>query len=109
MTTLMPIDARPAGRNPAWPADTSDLLARVDALRKHGNVVDLIEVKAKSWDPQQDSLTGQTARSNPLDPDWEPYVYDVAFQERVLRLAYPQFTVRPWLLLVDKRREILSK
>ena len=81
-----------------------NLLARVDVLRKRGNVVDLIEVKAKSWDPREDSLTGQTARSNPLDPGWEPYVYDVAFQELVLRLAYPDLEVQPWLLLVDKSR-----
>lgn len=81
-----------------------NLLVRVDVLRKRGNVVDLIEVKAKSWDPRADSLTGQTARSNPLDPGWEPYVYDVAFQERVLRLAYPGLEIHPWLLLVDKSR-----
>ena len=28
-----------------------NLLARVDVLRKRGKVVELIEVKAKSWDP----------------------------------------------------------
>jgi hypothetical protein len=81
-----------------------NLVARVDVLRKRGNVVELIEVKAKSWDPREDSLTGKTARSNPLDPEWEPYVYDLAFQERLLRVAYPQLTVHPWLLLVDKSR-----
>ena len=37
-----------------------NLLARVDVLRKRGNVVELIEVKAKSWDPSEDSLTGKT-------------------------------------------------
>ena len=79
-----------------------NLLARVDVLVKRGRKIDLIEVKAKSWDPSKDSLIGQTARSNPISPSWEQYVYDVAFQERVLSLAYPSFEIRPWLMLVDK-------
>ena len=81
-----------------------NLLVRVDVLVKRGRVVDLIEVKAKSWNPGEDSLIGQTARANPITPAWEPYVYDVAFQQRVLTLAHPEFTVRPWLMLVDKSR-----
>jgi len=81
-----------------------NLLIRIDVLQKRGLVVDLIEVKAKSWDRIDDSLTGKTARSNPIAPNWEPFVYDVAFQHRVLSLACPSFTIRPWLLLVDKAR-----
>jgi hypothetical protein len=79
-----------------------NLLVRVDVLVKQGGRFDLIEVKAKSWDPAEDSLIGQTPRSNPISPDWEPYVYDVAFQERVLALSYPKFEIHPWLMLVDK-------
>jgi len=79
-----------------------NLLIRTDILAKRGQQVDLIEVKAKSWEPGEDSLIGETARANPIHPDWEPYVYDVAFQERVVALAYPRFKVRPWLMLVDK-------
>lgn len=81
-----------------------NLLVRVDILVKQGCQVDLIEVKSKSWNPYTDSLIGVTARQNPIIPDWEPYVYDVAFQERVLALAYPAFAIRPWLMLVDKSR-----
>jgi hypothetical protein len=81
-----------------------NLLVRVDVLVKRGRLVDLIEVKAKSWDPGDDSLIGQTAKANPITPNWEPYVYDVAFQQRVLTLAHPEFTIRPWLMLVDKSR-----
>lgn len=81
-----------------------NLLARVDVLKKRGNLVELIEVKAKSWDPATDTLIGLTPRANPINPDWEPYVYDVAFQERVMSLAFPLLTVRSWLLVVDKSR-----
>lgn len=79
-----------------------NLLVRVDVLLKRGSRVDLIEVKSKSWDPGEDSLIGKTARANPITPDWEPYVYDVAFQQRVLERAYPRFQIQPWLMLVDK-------
>jgi hypothetical protein len=81
-----------------------NLLVRVDVLVKRGRKVDLIEVKAKSWDPNEDSLIGDTPRKNPITPEWEEYVYDVAFQERVLSLAHPEFEIRPWLMLVDKSR-----
>lgn len=81
-----------------------NLLVRVDVLVKDGTHVDLIEVKAKSWNPAEDSLIGRTPRANPIAPDWESYVYDVAFQEYVLSKAYPAFQVRPSLLLLDKSR-----
>lgn len=81
-----------------------NLLVRVDVLEKIGSTVNLIEVKAKSWDPSEDTLTGQTKRSNPITPSWEPYVYDVAFQQRVLSLARPDLQIQPWLMLVDKSR-----
>src|SRR5437899_1854131 len=81
-----------------------NLLVRVDVLVKQGSRLDLIEVKSKSWDPAEDSLVGLKPRHNPITPEWEPYVYDVAFQERVLALAYPTLEIHPWLMLVDKSR-----
>ncbi|MGH8242920.1 MAG: DUF2779 domain-containing protein [Steroidobacteraceae bacterium] len=81
-----------------------NLLIRADIVVKRGKQVELIEVKAKSWDPHEDSLIGTTTRSNPLSPDWEPYVYDVAFQHYVFAKAHPELTINPYLLLVDKSR-----
>lgn len=52
MTALVPIDARPTGRNPAWPADTADLLARVDALLRENRpreALDLIPGGSSPW------------------------------------------------------------
>jgi hypothetical protein len=80
------------------------LLVRADVLLKRGQQLDLIEVKAKSWDWQVDSLIGLTTKANPLTPEWESYVFDVAFQERVIARAYPRLTIRPWLMLLDKTR-----
>lgn len=77
-----------------------DLLARVDVLRKRGNVVDLIEVKSKSYDPDRDDNTFRGKRGD-IRATWLPYLQDVAFQTWVMRKAYPEFEVRPYLLLVD--------
>jgi hypothetical protein len=77
------------------------LVLRADVLRKRDNVLDLIEVKATGWDARNDSLTGQTERSNPLSPAFESYVYDLAFQHHVAALVYPDLQINPWLLLLD--------
>ena len=78
-----------------------DLLARVDVLRKRGNVVDLIEVKSKSFKPGLEEFRGAKGG---LLREWLPYLQDVAFQTWVMRQAYPEFEVRPYLLLVDPTR-----
>ncbi|RLD55046.1 MAG: DUF2779 domain-containing protein, partial [Bacteroidetes bacterium] len=58
-----------------------NLLIRIDVLVKDGDKVDLIEVKAISFDGR-DSL--DMLKSNgQLDIGWKEYVYDVAFQKLV--------------------------
>lgn len=81
-----------------------NLLARVDVLRKRGNVVELIEVKSKSFDPADDKNSFLLKKGG-LRTGWKPYLRDVAFQTYVLRLAYPGLEVRPFLLLVDPTQE----
>ena len=55
---------------------------RVDLLKKNGNTLELIEVKAKSWD-KESSFT-QKKNSNRITSDILPYLYDVAFQKWVV-------------------------
>mgnify|MGYP001198527791 CR=1 FL=1 len=81
-----------------------NLLVRVDVLRKRGNVVELIEVKSKSFDPADDENSFLLKKGG-LRTGWKPYLRDVAFQTYVLRLAHPVFEVRPFLLLVDPTQE----
>jgi hypothetical protein len=61
-----------------------DLLIRADVLQKRGNQISLIEVKAKSYDPEDDSFW---TKRKPLGilGYWEPYLIDVAFQTHVVR------------------------
>ena len=77
-----------------------DLFIRVDILRKRGDQIELIEVKAKSYHPDEHGdLRG--ARGN-LRADFLPYLQDIAFQRHVAGLAFPGFEYHCCLLLVDK-------
>jgi hypothetical protein len=84
-----------------------NLFIRVDILRKDGNRIDLIEVKAKSWEPAKEFIKdgnhGITVHSN-----IRMYVYDVAFQRYVLENALREMgidaTVHAYLMLADKSK-----
>jgi hypothetical protein len=76
------------------------LFVRVDILRKRGNVIELVEVKAKSFDPAKDGdFRGAKGQ---LRSDMLPYLQDIAFQRHVAALAFPQFDYRSFLMLADK-------
>ena len=74
-------------------------LIRVDVFEKSGNHINLIEVKAKSVDSGTDFYN---SRDGSIKADWLPYLMDVAFQYWVMSQAHPEWTVTPWLMLVDK-------
>ena len=65
---------------------------RADIIEKKGDSINLIEVKAKSWDPAVDSFTQKT-NSNKVNTGILEYVYDVAFQKYVIQNAYPGYKV----------------
>ena len=75
-----------------------NLVIRVDVLVKRGNRIDLIEVKAKGFHPEEDSFR---AKRHPIKREWRPYLYDVAFQMLVLERAHPGWAVTPHLMLLD--------
>ena len=75
---------------------------RADIIEKKGSVINLIEVKAKSWDPQKDQLV-QKRKPDKVNTGILEYVYDVAFQQYVIRNALgPNYTVKAFLMLADK-------
>ena len=76
-----------------------NLLVRTDILVKRGSHLELIEVKAKSFDPAKDSFFGKRGG---LLSGWKPYLYDVAFQKHVLLAALPGLIIKSFLMLVDK-------
>lgn len=87
-----------------------NMLVRVDVIEKKGNVINLIEVKAKSWNPDEDSFLSKKKNTKATNSDIRPYLYDVAFQKYVVVQAlskmFPEerFTVHAFLMMADKSR-----
>lgn len=75
---------------------------RVDILVKQGNLVELIEVKAKSINSNDEfSILGIKGG---LRSEWKAYLFDIAFQEYVMQKAFPNWTIKAFLLLIDKSK-----
>ena len=80
--------------------EAQGLFVRVDILRKRGNAIELIEVKAKSFDPFTDGYF--RGAKGQIRSDMLPYLQDIAFQRYVAALAFPRFDYRSFLMLADK-------
>ena len=78
-----------------------NLFIRVDVLVKRGETLEIIEVKAKSFDPAEPSPF-LTRRAGTLSSGWKSYLYDIAFQKHVVQSAFPDMLVTANLLLADK-------
>ncbi len=83
-----------------------DLLIRADILIKKGQHVEIVEVKAKSFDPRLDDQFYNKASLKKgvlkLSSDWKPYLLDIAFQKYVVQKAFPTWKVSCSLMLADK-------
>ena len=85
-----------------------NMFVRADIIEKKSDVINLIEVKAKSWNPLKDSFVAKNGKST--NKAIRPYLYDVAFQKYVivqaLKEMFPEksFTVNAFLMLADKSR-----
>ena len=86
---------------------------RTDIIEKRGNVVRLIEVKAKSFDGAAHAESVRTGgpggfrskvKGHAILADWIQKFEDLTFQVLVLERALPGVTVQPWLLMVDKSK-----
>lgn len=67
------------------------LLVRVDILVKRGDQIELIEVKAKSYDSLDPQIAG---KRTPILSGMRPYIEDVAFQKYVVSQALPNIQIR---------------
>lgn len=76
-----------------------NLFVRIDILLKNGNNLELIEVKAKSFNSQNPELFG--ARGG-IRSDMLPYFQDAAFQTWVLQQAFPEAHIKTYLMMPDK-------
>ena len=89
---------------------SGNLFVRADIIEKKGNDITLIEVKAKSWEPDAAFIATQGRTRGCVNRNILPYLYDVAFQKYVLIKAlkelYPdqEFTVKARLMMADKSK-----
>ena len=90
----------------------NQLFIRADIIVKHavGKVIDIYEVKAKSWNSDVEnelsfiSYLGKATEG--INSKWAPYLYDIAFQKYIVSKAFPDYTVNSHLLLVDKAKKV---
>ena len=73
---------------------SKDKLVRIDILNKDKDTLKLIEVKSKSYDPEK----GIEHR------DYQDLLFDVGYQYYILREKYPNYKIRPYLLMPDKSK-----
>lgn len=78
------------------------LFVRVDIISKYGDQVELVEVKAKSFDSTD--LFAFRQKKGGIAKGMLPYLQDVAFQRHVLSLAFPNLQIKCFLMLVDKSK-----
>lgn len=71
-------------------------IIRIDILKKTGNIFELIEVKAKSFDGDDNDASEKK--------NMEAYIEDVVFQTIVLQEAFPKATIESYLLMPDKSK-----
>ena len=77
------------------------LLVRVDIFVKNGNSIELIEVKAKSYDSENPDIEGSRT---PIKSDILPYIEDAAFQKYVVSNALPKCSINTFLMMPDKSK-----
>lgn len=79
------------------------LFIRTDIIVKTGNSIKLIEVKAKSFNPnEENNFIGVRGG---LVSGWKPYLFDLAFQKSVAQKAFPHFKFEAYLLMADKTKK----
>ena len=75
------------------------LLVRVDIFVKIGPSIELIEVKAKSYDSENPDFSGTRT---PIKSNILPYIEDIAFQKHVVSSVFPEAAVKAFFIMPDK-------
>ncbi len=85
-----------------------NFFVRADIVEKKGDTLRLYEVKAKSFDPNEEEpfFDKRLLKKGfyKLTSKWQSYLYDVAFQTYVCLKSCPGFKILPHLTLVDKSK-----
>ncbi len=79
-----------------------DLFIRTGVLIKRENKIELIEVKSKSFDPNDDYTF--IGKKGGMVKGWKPYLFDIAFQKYVMQLCFPEWEISSWIMMADKTK-----
>ncbi|MHB1105408.1 MAG: DUF2779 domain-containing protein [Lutibacter sp.] len=79
------------------------LFIRTDILVKQGDDIELIEVKAKSFTPDDEYLF--IGKRGGMVSSWKPYLFDIAFQKYVIQLCFPQWRLQSYIMMADKSKK----
>lgn len=79
------------------------LFIRTDILVKKGNIIELIEVKSKSYEPDNENIF--IGKRGGMDSKWKPYLFDVAFQKHVIQLCFPEWKIKSFIMMADKSKK----
>jgi Domain of unknown function(DUF2779) len=82
---------------------TDGLFARTDILIKKGNQIQLIEVKSKSYDPNDENIF--IGKKGGMMAPWKPYLYDIAFQKFVMSSCFPEWKIESFIMMADKSKK----
>lgn len=80
----------------------NNFFIRTDILVKRGNQIRLIEVKAKSFDPNKENTF--IGKRGGLDAKHKLNLYDLAFQKYVAKTTYPDFDFEAYFMMADKSK-----
>lgn len=79
------------------------LFIRVDILVKKGKNIELIEVKSKSFNPDDENLF--IGKRGGMVSGWKPYLFDIAFQKHVMQFCFPDWKIQSFMMMADKTKK----
>ncbi len=79
------------------------LFIRVDILVKKGDKIELIEVKSKSFKPNDEYLF--IGKRGGMVSSWKPYLFDITFQKYIMQLCFPEWDIQSYLMMADKSKK----
>jgi hypothetical protein len=85
-------------------------LVRVDIFNKMGDSIELIEVKAKSWNSSEpgNEKGSYLTKNGGIRAPWRPYLEDVTYQSIVIEKLFPEYRVVPYLMMPDQAKQAAS-
>lgn len=81
-----------------------NLLTRVDILQRQDAALHVIEVKSSSFNSETDGPNPFRGRKGGIVSEWREHLEDIAFQTVILRRAFPESKIVPFLCIVDKAK-----